>query len=298
MHALLYWPPSFWAAFLLSRYALGCINMRTLRVRAKAPAILAFAMLLSACAATSEPPELPYPAFVQTDEISDIFLAALPGVRAKEYTSDMRTRTSSNRIDIPRDWTGTTGGAPGKSLEIFVLEGELRFSDFELRAGGYAYVPPGSLGFRLESDNGARVLYFLDDVDNDSVIRSPLILDSGLLAWESMGPGVSVRELRKDPGSGARTWLLRIDPGASRAWESSSTMREGYLVAGHYQHSECFEGEAATSAYLPGGYFRRPANVVNGGPDAVALSPSIWFLREQDDGDTATFEGCAAQPGN
>lgn len=230
---------------------------------------------------------------MQTDELTDIFLAALPGVRAKQYVSDMRTRTTSNRIDIPADWRGTTGGAPGKSLEIFVLAGKLKFSEFVLSSGGYAYVPPGSLGFRLESDSGARILYFLDDVDASSVIRTPLILESTLLTWQETSPGVFTKELRADPGNGSTTWLERIDPGAALPWQSSSTLREGYLVRGQYQHSECFAGKPQTWQYMAGGYFRRPANVVNAGPNAAATETSVWFLREQSSGVTSIADGCS-----
>jgi quercetin dioxygenase-like cupin family protein len=207
--------------------------------------------LIAGCAASNSKPDLPFPAFVDTDEIEDQFLAALPGIRAKEFTSDIRTRTMSDRVDIPPDWKGSTGGAPGKSLEIFVLKGQLKFSDFELGPGGYAYVPPGSLGFTLESDFGAQILYFLDEIVAESVIRSPIILDSSLLPWESLGDGLYRRTLRSDPGSGATTWLLRIEPGAWIPWESSSVQREGYMVSGQYRHSECLAGKAATWDYLP-----------------------------------------------
>lgn len=256
--------------------------------------IVAACLLLTSCASTRKAPELPYPAFVQSDELADIFLAALPGVRAKEYVSDMRTRTTSNRIDIPADWSGTTGGSPGKTLEIFVLSGELEFSEFVLAAGGYAYIPPGSLGFRLKSDSGAQILYFLDDVDASAVIRSALILESSLLTWQEVSPGIFVKELRSDPGSGSKTWLKRIEPGATFVWQSSSALREGYLVRGEYQHSECFDGSAETWQYMAGGYFRRPADTLNGGPESAATATSVWFLREPKKGETTTAASCAA----
>ena len=248
--------------------------------------------LLAACASNNKMPDVPYPAFVATGEIQEQFLAALPGIRARVYSSDMRTRTMSARVDIPRDWKGTTGGDPGKSLEIFVLAGELQFSDFRLGPGGYAYVPPGSLGFSLVSDDGAQVLYFLDEVDPSSVIRSPVILDSRLVDWQPVGRGLFKRSLRDDPGSGARSWLLRIEPGAMQAWESSSVAREGYLVSGQYRHSECVAGVSVTADYPVGGYFRRPAMAVNGGPESVATTETIWFLRELEKGELRVEDGC------
>ncbi len=264
------------------------MNLRT-RFRLASVGLLA---MLAACASSNKMPDVPYPAFVSTGEIPEQFLAALPGIRARVYSSDMRTRTMSARVDIPRDWKGTTGGDPGKSLEIFVLAGELQFSDFKLGPGGYAYVPPGSLGFSLVSDDGAQVLYFLDEVDPSSVIRSPVILDSKLVDWHPVGQGLSERSLRDDPGSGARSWLLRIEPGAVQAWEASGVAREGYLVRGQYRHSECVAGVPVVADYPAGGYFRRPPMAFNGGPESVATTETVWFLRELEKGETQVEAGC------
>jgi len=253
------------------------------------------ALTLAACAAINAP-KLPYPAFVQAEELPDMFIAALPGVRAKPLAGDMRTRTSSSLVTLPADWKGTTGGAPGKSVEMFVIAGKLTLSEFVLTAGGYAYVPPGSLGFGLATDDGAQLMYFLDDVDASSVIRSPIILDSELIDWSEQSPGRYVRELRKDPGSGARTWLLRIEPGATTPWKSSSVVREGFMFSGQYQDSECFNGEAQTGQYLPGGYFLRPPEIFSGGPKALATTESTWFLREQSAAAVQTSDVCIYTP--
>ncbi|HEX5788928.1 MAG TPA: hypothetical protein VFY03_12150 [Woeseiaceae bacterium] len=258
------------------------------------PALLFAALLLAGCATERAKPDLPYPAFVDTAEIEEQFLAALPGVRARVFASDARTRALSSRVDIPPDWKGTTGGEPGLALEIYVLAGQLNFSDIELGPGGYAYVPPGSMGFRLVSDDGAQVLYFLNEVEERTVIRSPIILDSGLLPWEERGPGVYERELRRDPGTGARTWLVRVTPEARFQWAASSVEQEGYLVSGQFLGSECAQGEPVGWEYLPGGYFRRPAGVLSGGPDAAATAESTWFLRELTEGTVSALPACVA----
>lgn len=260
-------------------------------LRASLPVLLA---LIAGCAATGGQPSLPYPAFVKTDDLATTFLATLPGVRARQYRSDIRTGAAAHRVDIPPDWSGSTGGAPGKSLEVYVLAGEVRFSEFPLRAGGYAYVPPGSIGFQLESDNGAQILYFLDDVPESSVIRAPLILESEIAPWREVSPGLYIKILREDPGSGARTWLQRIEPGVSMPWQSSSAPREGYLVTGEYQHSECFDGRGETGSYEAGGYFRRPSGIIHGGPESRAISNSIWFLREPHGAEVNTAAWCGA----
>jgi len=253
--------------------------------------------VLTGCASSS--PELPYPVFVQADDLPDAFVAGLPGIRAKEFTGNPQTRRSSNRLLLPADWKGSTGGSPGKSVEIFVVTGEIVLGSMVLNSGSYAYIPPAFTGTNFSTTFGALVLYFLDDPDSAAVIQTPLILDSNVIDWRPVSDdpedfGLLVKELRMDPGSGAKTWLLRIDLGATRGWHKSSAAEEGYLLSGNYRHSECMNGEVATDEYVPGGYFHRPPGVVNGGPDAVALSPSIWYLRRTEKSTVESVPACVA----
>ena len=254
---------------------------------------LILAVLGAGCASGPEQPT--YPAFVIADELPDLFLASLPGVRAKEFSADLRSRSMSDRIELPTDWSGTTGGSPGKALEIFVLSGELSLADIRLTKGGYAYVPPGSLGFNMQSDEGALILYFLGDFDAAAFIRTPLILDSNLLGWQPTDVvGVFTKDLRVDPGSGERTWLQRVESDAQVPWQASSAALEGYLVSGQFQDSECVAGEPYTDIYLAGGYFRRPADAVHGGPEANAISESTWYLRQGRESTTDFNVTCVA----
>ncbi len=256
-------------------------------------AILLVALLLSACA--SGPAEVPYPAFIQVDELQDVFMAALPGVRAKQLAGDPQTRRTSNRINLPPGWSGTSGGMPGRSMEVFVLAGALKLADIDLTAGGYAYLPAGSLGFNMTTRDGAQILYFVNDMDPEAVIRSPILIDSGLLEWQATdSPGVMTKELRSDPGTGARTWLMRIEAGSSQPWQSSSVLREGYLLSGDYQHTECVSGEEVTGQYTAGGYFYRPATMVNGGPLSGGPVDAVWFLREVSAGTQIPASACSA----
>ena len=249
------------------------------------------ALALTACA--SSPPKVPYPAFIQADELDDVFMASLPGVRAKQLAGDPMTRRTSNRVDLPADWSGTTGGVPGRSQEIFVLAGKLSLADIELGPGGYAYLPAGSLGFNMTTYDGARILYSVSDDEPDAVIRAPILINADLLDWQpTTTAGVSTKEFRNDPGTGARTWLLRIEAGASPPWESSSTVREGYLFQGNYQHAECVDGQAAVGQYTPGGYFYRPADTLNGGPQSGGPTDAVWFLREAVHGTVEVFAAC------
>jgi len=253
--------------------------------------ILLSVLLLAAC--TTGAPNAPYPAFVQTDELLDIFMASLPGVRGKQLAGDPQTRRTSNRIDLPPGWAGTSGGAPGRSTEIFVLQGLVTIADIELPPGGYIFLPAGSLGFNIESDEGAQILYFVNDTDPESIIRSPIIIDSNLLSWaQTETLGVTAKELRKDPGNGATTWLQRIEAGVSVPWQSSTVLREGYLTTGDFQDSECVMGKVLTWRYTAGGYFYRPPGAVHGGPESGGDADAVWFLREAEGGTDNTESGC------
>ncbi len=266
-----------------------------MRLQYKIALAIAAASYLTAC--TSGPPKLPYPAFVQANELDDIFMASLPGVRAKQLAGDPQSRRTSNRIDLPKDWSGTSGGVPGRSMEIIVIEGELKLADIALKRGGYAFLPAGSLGFNMVAREGARILYFVNDTDPESVIRSPIIIDSDLLEWQDTAKvGVSTKELRSDPGNGSKTWLLRVASGASLPWESSTVLREGYLMTGNQQYAECVNGKVNLWQYAPGGYFYRPADTINGGPESLALTDSVWVLRETSKGESRTWPACTALP--
>ena len=249
---------------------------------------------LLAVACSSGPQRPSYPAYIVVDELPDAFIAGLPGVRAKQLAVDLRTQRASYRILIPADWDFTTGASPGQSVEIFVLAGRIELGEFPLDAGGYAYIPSGMTGMRMKSDNGALVLYFLDHADDASVIRTPLITNSSLNDWKSEDIGVSVKELRADPGSGARTWLLRIDEDAILPWQKSSRAVEGYLLSGGMTYSECVGELHATEAYLPSGYFHRPPGAIHGGPESTATGSATWYLRVTGGDEVEVVDGCAA----
>ena len=113
---------------------------------------------------------------------------------------------------------------------------------------------------------------------------TPIISNSELLDWRAESDaieefGLSTKELRLDPGSGARTWLVKIEPGALQDWQKVNTTQEGFLLSGQYRHSECALHGIVRGEYFEGGYFLRPAEAVNGGPESVAMQTSIWLMR-------------------
>ena len=144
--------------------------------------VMLSALLLAGCAASKT--SVPYPAFIQATELPDIFMAGMPGIRAKRFVGSPDTRRSSNLMLLPPDWDFTTGSQPNKSVEIYVVAGTLKLGEFTLKTGGYAYIPDGSAGLPLSTDEGARILYFIDDANPTSVIQTPLITDRDLLDWQ------------------------------------------------------------------------------------------------------------------
>lgn len=240
------------------------------------------AFIAAACAV--KPPEVPYQAFVQAADIPDSFLAGLPGTRAKILSSNPATRRTSMLLALPSEWQFGTGGSPDKTLELYVLQGDVTLGEFRLRPGGYAYLPGGSMGVNMSSKQGALLLYFLDDLDRSAVIQTPIISNSTLLRWEDESDsvenfGIATKQLRYDPGSGARTWLVKIEPGAVQGWQRASRVQEGYLISGRYQHGECVGGVPVAGEYSAGGYFLRPPGAINGGGDASAIETSTWLMR-------------------
>ncbi len=237
---------------------------------------------LTACASTR--PEVFYPVYIQTADVPDTFLASFPNTRAKVYSEDNRSRRLSMRLQLPRDWSFVAGAAPNKTIEIYVLEGELTLGEFDLGPGGYAYLPSGSMGVSMSSVEGALLLYFIDDVQPGAIIQTPIISNSNLLEWRAESDaieafGISTKEMRLDPGSGARTWLLKVEPGAVQDWQKASNTQEGFMLSGDYHHVECAAHGPVRGDYTAGGYFLRPANAINGGPESVAAQTTVWLMR-------------------
>ncbi|MGH8195167.1 MAG: cupin domain-containing protein [Woeseiaceae bacterium] len=238
---------------------------------------------------------------MQTGEIEAVFTAALPGTRAQQISAEPEQGRLTLLLTLPQDWHWNTGGGPGKSVELYVLQGEITLGDVTLLTGNYAYLPPGSLGLTMSTLAGAQVLYFLDEADPHAVIRTPLYMSRDVIPWRPLSDdpedvGLQFKDLRLDPGSGARTWLMRIAPGATMRWHESASVTEGFLLEGDYRDSECANGAAVTGDYARGGYFRRPAGVVSGGPAAGTEEGAVWLLRQPAGGDTTWVDGCLREP--
>ena len=145
------------------------------------PGLLFCALALQMTACAPSQPDVPYPAFVRVDEIPDVFIAGLPGVRAKGLVgANSDSAGGGYRIDLPSSWQGTSGASPEKTLEIFVIDGELSVADVSLKRGGYAYLPPGTLGFKLKSSTAFNPPKLLDRFSTKKKSNSLEILRSAV----------------------------------------------------------------------------------------------------------------------
>jgi len=178
-----------------------------------------------------------------------------------------------------------------------VLTGEVQLGEFTLGPGGYAYIPPGSTGLGMITTGGASLLYFLDNAQPDSMIQTPMILSRDILSWQPISDdpndlGVSIKELRHDPGSGVRTFLLRMNAGATRPWRMSSIAEEGYLLQGTDHHSECVAGKILSDGYTKGGYYHRPPGAANARLADEDSADAVWLVRTQGRAEITRLSGC------
>ena len=252
------------------------------------------ALLIASCKTTG--PNVPYPAYVVPwTDLPDMFIAGLPGVRAKPLVGATSDATGGSfRIDLPTSWQGTSGAAPDKSLEIFVIEGELSVADVRLKRGGYAYLPPGTLGFNLKSATGARSS--LLPGRRRAIGGYPDAPDTGEHGTR-LGRHGHRRAVEERTALGSRQWCTQL-AAKNRAGRGDSlgvVFREPRGLLPHRQVTRIPSASPASRApiaYLPGMYLYRPGDSINGGPESVAETTSIWFFRELSESDETTHDRC------
>jgi anti-sigma factor ChrR (cupin superfamily) len=101
-------------------------------------------------------------------------------------------------------------------------------------------------------------------VDRNTTASAPLArpnhgshrLDANALAWlPTESPGFWVKPLLADAASGARTELMRIDPGAHVGERSHDQLEEIYVLSGEFSDAE--------RTYGPGDYCVRAVGAVH-----------------------------------
>ncbi|MEJ2602178.1 MAG: cupin domain-containing protein [Gammaproteobacteria bacterium] len=267
--------------------------------------ILMLLMLLGiAGCASREPPPPQFSGFIQAQTAPVEPWSAYPGVTVRRLSGDEFTGRSALHLTLPLGWRWSGLVNDGFSREWFVLQGRIQAGERQLRAGDLLYVPAGAAPPAMTAVVASRMLVFTDPADSASGLDSGFVASSDALSWRAgtvaRDAGVpldlSVKDLKRDPGSGARTWLVKVRPGVAVPWESHSVVEEGYLLEGTYRLSECLPEGRRDGEYLPGGYFRRPAGWIHSGPDSGTDTGAVWLMRTPGPLDVRFHDACLPPP--
>lgn len=267
-------------------------------------ALLAMAALAAAGCASQEPPPPSFTGFIQAQTAPVEPWSPYPGVTARRLSADEFTGRSAIHLSVPLGWRWSGMVNTVYSREWYVLEGRVQAGERLLRGGDLLYVPAGAQPPALTAMGAAELLAFTDPADPASGLRQTFVASSRALHWRpgtvARDAGVpldlSVKDLKNDPGTGARTWLVKIGPGVQVPWESHSVVEEGYLLEGDYRLSECLPEGRKDGEYLPGGYFRRPANWIHSGPDSGTDGGAVWLMRSPGALDATFHDDCRPPP--
>ncbi|MEM7281445.1 MAG: DUF4437 domain-containing protein [Pseudomonadota bacterium] len=193
------------------------------------------------------------------------------GTQAKILSHDQETGALSSLVAYPSLWQADQIKTTVDE-EIYVLDGELKINGDSFKSGCYGFLPAGFCR-SISTEAGAVVLSFLELSSSDSPDEYPhmLRLDTHDMPWsDATDPNViqarvGLKELRVDPRTSERTWILKMDVEDG----------ERFAINGIERHpvvEELFilEGDItmATGRLRQGAYFWRPPMIPHG-PTAV-----------------------------
>lgn len=244
--------------------------------------------------------------FIDVSRLDETTRPEFDAARVRVLSEDSRTGRGAYQLALPAGYAMRAFGVGRRSIEIFVLSGELRIGSDSLQRYDLARFPAGSGEPALASKDGAVALMFLDPPPNDAGVmqrqleRGPLVTRFDATKWR---PGVAaqaagiklaleVQDLWLDADSGARTWLLRAGGDLAVPWERHSVIEEGYLLEGDYRLAECLDSGKVIGEYRAGGYFRRAAGIVHSGPDSGTAEGVLWLMRTPAALDVIVASGC------
>lgn len=228
------------------------------------------------------------------------------GVTAQWLDEDAASGRLALRARFPPLWRLEHAPAVPQSIEIVMLDGELRFGDQSLGSYDFAFVPPDVPVPTLSSERGAQALLFFDPPAPEAAAvarqreRGSYVTRFDPQRWQpaslarSAGATIDLRvmHLKKDPFTTARSWYVRLGPGMTMPWEVHSMVEEGYVMEGGYTLAECLPTRTVIGDYAAGGYFRRPGGIPHSGPDSGPRDAVIWLQRSPVALDVVLFNQC------
>jgi hypothetical protein len=284
--------------------------MKTLRVLAT---LLGMSTLLPPLARALEPVSGPvrdasgFVGWLASESVASAPVPGLPGATGRLLSGDAATGRGAWRVDFPAGYRADfEPGRFAQSIDVVVLEGELRFGAEALGPRDFAFVPPRGAVPRLEAPRGARALVFFDPPAPDAAAverqreRGNYVTRYDPARWQpasvAKGAGLDIdlriHHLKKDPFTTARTWYVRLGGGMAVPWERHSVVEEGYLMEGDYRLAECLPTRSMVGDYAAGGYFWRPGGIPHSGPESRTIHGATWLQRSPATLDVVFFHDC------
>ena len=244
----------------------------------------------------------------QTAAINSEPVAEFAAFRGKVLSRNADTGRLALELQLPagfRDHGERRLGA--RSFEVVVLDGQLQLGKELLGPRDFGYTPAGLMRPKLTSRTGARLLAFFDPAPADPAIRTRLRDIGGYVtryAESRWNPGslsqsagfdlkLEIQHLKKDPLSGARTWLVRLAPPVTMPFEVHSVAEEAYVLAGRFSQPECMPDGMRNGIYEANSYFYRPGGIPHSGPGAGPIEPTTFLMRSPANLDVTFYSACA-----
>lgn len=238
------------------------------------------------------------------------------GVQFQTLTTEQRSGGTHRILHFPQGWRAKSRGYAKCSIDLYILEGELRIRDATLRTGSYVYVPEGVNLSLIEAPTGCRALVVLskpwefvagdasaEDADDSRAIGP---IETWTLPWmDPMKEVVKKSTWTDDSGKSARppgvlTKTLRHFTGPKdREMVALTALAPGYVDPGteHHPHDEClylvagdcyigltydFANEIRNEDVVIGKdhFLARPPMIKHG--PVCTQSGALWFLYMND----------------
>lgn len=276
----------------------------------RARGLLALGLAAVACCVAAAPvagDETPV-FYVRTAALGPEPIAEFAGFPGKVLSRNAGTGRLALELQIPAGFRDRGAREPGdRSFEVVVLDGQLGFGKESLGPRDFGYMPAGLWRPKLTSASGARLLAFFDPAPADPAIRTRLRDIGGYVtryAESHWNPGslsqaagfdlkLEIQHLKKDPLSGARTWLVRLAPPVTMPFEVHSAAEEAYVLAGRFSQPECMPDGIRNGIYEANSYFYRPGGIPHSGPGAGPIEQTTFLMRSPVNLDVTFYAACA-----
>jgi len=233
-------------------------------------------------------------AFVQEQQLAATATPLAWGLEAQVLRDDARTGAAALKLRLPAGWRQAIQSSSA-AMEIFVLEGGLRFGEALLAEGDWVRVPAGSPIGPIQTETSAELLMFHDGEPRFRPVSGSAEPSGWEISLDRDTPWVAaevarkagvpldmgIKHFRNDSETGARTFLVSLPPGTDVPWESHPTSEEGYLLKGDHTLEECLPDGVRSGTYRPGGYFYRPAGIMHMGPGTYTKTGAVWLIRTE-----------------